>query len=135
LKFNFKFMENKQAQDERTKLKLSTLWIVIMINMVFADILGFVIQFVEGDVISIPGDVGTTMLIAAIVTQIPIWMIFLSRFLKQKLNRTLNMIAAILTAIYVIAGGELAPHYIFIAFVEVACMVYIFRTSLRWRES
>lgn len=125
----------KQDINEKIKLKISTLWIIIMINMIFADILGFAIQFVEGGVISIPGDVKIVMLVAAIVTQIPIWMIFLSRFLEYKKNRIANIIASIFTIIYVVGGGSLEPHYIFIASVEVLCMLYIIRIAWRWPYS
>lgn len=125
----------EKRKNEIVKLKLSTLWIVIMINMIFADILGFVIHFVEGGAVEVPGEVKVTMLIAAIVTQVPIWMIYLARFLKYKINRRLNIAAAAFSMLYVIGGGDLAPHYIFIASVEVLCMVFIIKTAWQWRES
>lgn len=118
---------------DNTKIKLSTLWIVVMINMIFADILGFMIEFVKGGTIPAIENIEQMMLIAAIVTQIPILMIFGARFLKYKINRIFNIIAAILTTIYVIGGGELAPHYIFIAAIEIICMLFIIKIAWQWK--
>lgn len=115
-----------------TKTKLSTLWIVIMVNMIFADILSFMIALETGEKVGLE-NVEKIMLIAAIVTQIPIWMIFLSRFLKYQANRWANIGAAVLTIIYVVGGGSLEPHYIFIAGVEVLCLLLIMKTAWQWR--
>jgi len=69
------------------RAKLSTLWIVVMFNMVFADILGFQMTLMSGNLtpeIQVPA---WGMLIFAIILQIPILMIFLSRILKQTASR------------------------------------------------
>jgi hypothetical protein len=74
------------------------------------------------------------MLIGAIVHQIPIFMVFLSRVLSYSLNRKLNIAAAIFTIIYVIGGGSLLPHYVFIASIEVACMAAIVWVAYKWEK-
>ncbi len=118
-----------------TKSKLSIMWIVVMLNMVFADIFSIMIELVKGGTIDIiGGDVVTTMAIAAVVTNIPILMIFLSRVLKHKLNRILNIIAAALTMIYVIGGASNFPHYIIIASIEVAFLIMIIVSAWKWRK-
>ncbi len=119
-----------------TKVKLSTLWIIIMFNMVFADILSLFIPWMLEELIEFAGDtpISHLMLIGAIIHQIPIFMIFLSRILNYKTNRILNITASIITIIYVIWGGSLFPHYIFIATVEVILMLYIIKISYNWRE-
>lgn len=119
-----------------TNVKLSILWIVIMFNMVFADILSLFIPWMLEGLIEFAGDTPITqlMLIGAIIHQIPIFMIFLSRVLKYKINRILNIIASIITIIYVIWGGSLFPHYIFIASVEVILMLYIIKISYNWKS-
>lgn len=116
------------------KVKLSTLWIVVLINMIFADIFSIMVELVDKDTLNIPGDVKTVMAIAAIVTNIPILMIYFSRILEYKANRIINMIAAVLTIIYVIGGGDTAPHYLIIASIEVIFLILIFVYSLRWRN-
>jgi Sec-independent protein secretion pathway component TatC len=117
------------------KVKLSTLWIVIMLNMIFADILSFMTPgFLEGEKAG-PGGVQITqglLLVFAILLEIPIIMVFLSRVLKYKVNRWVNIIASVITIVWVIAGGSTAPHYIFFAAIEVVCMVVIIVYALRW---
>lgn len=116
------------------KVKLSTLWIVVLINMIFADIFSIMVALVNKDTLNILGDVKTIMAIAAIVTNIPILMIYFSRILEYKANRIINMIAAILTILYIIGGGDTAPHYLIIASIEVIFLIMIFIYSLKWRN-
>lgn len=114
------------------KVKLSTLWIVVMINMIYADIYSIIVELVNKDTLDIPGNVSTIMAIAAIVTNIPILMIYFSRVLKYKLNRPANIIAGILTIIYVVGGGDLSPHYIIVAAIEVILLLVIIVNSWKW---
>jgi hypothetical protein len=87
-----------------TGTKISLLWIVVLFNMIFADILSLFIPGVHENLALFAGDtsISMLMLIGAIVHQIPIFMVFLSRVLKYSLNRKLNIFAAIFTIIYVI---------------------------------
>ncbi|MDR3141917.1 MAG: DUF6326 family protein [Tannerellaceae bacterium] len=115
------------------KAKLSTLWIVVMINMIFADIFTIMVELVHKNTLGErPGDVKMTMAIAAIVTNIPVLMIYFSRTLPYKLNRILNIIAGIFTIIYVVGGGMLTPHYIIIASIEVILLLMIIVKSWKW---
>lgn len=117
------------------KTKLSTLWVVIMLNLIFADILSIMIELVNKNNIEIIGnDVATTMAIAAIITTIPISMIYLSRSLPYHINRIVNILAAFLTIIYVIGGGSFTPHYIIIATIEVALLFVIIFKALKWNN-
>jgi hypothetical protein len=111
-----------------TATRISTLWIVVMFNMAFADIVGFIqpgaLQGVSG-----PGGVPITqglLLVVALLLEIPIAMIFLSRVLKPGVNRWANTAAALLTSVFVVGGGSMElPFYAFFAIVEVACMSWI----------
>ena len=105
-----------------------------MFNMVFADIFSIMVELVTRNTLNIPGNVKTIMAIAAIVTNIPIVMIYLSRVLEYKVNRILNIIAAIFTIIYVIGGGDTAPHYIINATIEVILLIMIIVYSLKWKR-
>lgn len=114
------------------QVRLSTLWIVVMINMIFADIFSIMIELVNRNTLNIPGDVKMVMAIAALVTNVPILMIYLSRVLSFKLNRIVNMIAAVFTMIYVVGGGDFAPHYIIIASIELIALVLIVIHAWKW---
>ncbi len=127
--FNMKIIAIKD-----TKLLLSTLWIVVMINMLKADILSLYIPGVLGELAEFAGETPITQLMlgGAIMMEIPIAMIFLSRILKYKTNRWVNIITGILTIVFIVGGGSLYPHYIFIAAVEVLCLLFIIGIAWRW---
>ena len=115
-----------------TKVKFSTLWIVVMINVAMADIFGFMADLMAGQTapeIQVP-QVG--MLIFAIIMEIPIAMIFLSRVLKYRVNRWANIIASVITIAFVILGGSPKLHYYFFAAVEIVCMLLIIRDAWKW---
>jgi Sec-independent protein secretion pathway component TatC len=120
---------------EDMKVRLSTLWIFVMFNMVFADIVGFMNPGVLEDIMT--GNVGIEitqglLLVFAILLEIPIAMIVLSRVLKYSLNRWANIIAAVITILFVIGGGSTSPSYIFFATIEVLCMLLIIWYAWTW---
>tara|TARA_B100000809_G_scaffold249300_1_gene280406 strand:+ start:5699 stop:6091 length:393 start_codon:yes stop_codon:yes gene_type:complete len=116
-----------------TKTKLSVLWIVVLFNLLFADILSIMVALVNKNTLDdILGEVTTTMAIAAIITNIPILMIYLSRSLDFKINRILNIIAGFITMVFVFGGGSLAPHYIICASIEVMLLILIINTAWKW---
>jgi Sec-independent protein secretion pathway component TatC len=121
---------------EDMKAKLSTLWIVVMFNMVFADILSFMLpDFLEILQTGQAGGVPITqeiLLVFAVFLEIPIVMIILSRVLKVSVNRWANIIAAVITILFVVGGGSTSLHYIFFATIEVACMLLIIWYAWRW---
>ncbi|HSR33282.1 MAG TPA: DUF6326 family protein [Anaerolineae bacterium] len=113
------------------RVRLSTLWIVVMFNMAFADILSFMMELSTGHTPEVQVPQGV-MLVFAILLEIPIAMILLSRVLKYRANRWANIIAALLTIAFVIAGGSTYLHYIFFATVEVVCMALIIWYAWKW---
>jgi hypothetical protein len=118
------------------KVRLSTLWVVVMFNMVFADILSFMKPGVLEEISTgYVGEVQITqelLLVFAILLEIPIAMIFLSRVLEYRINRWANIIAGVITITFVIGGGSTDLHYIFFATVEVVCMLLIIWYSWKW---
>jgi uncharacterized membrane protein YhaH (DUF805 family) len=120
------------------KEKMSLLWIVVMLNMAFADILTFILPGSLQEIMT--GDMGglrptQAMLLAfAALIEIPIVMIVLSRMVKRQINRILNIIASIITIAFVVGGGSATLHYIFFAGMEVACMVLIILMCVTWRK-
>jgi hypothetical protein len=112
--------------DNRTRL--STLWVVVMFNMVFADILTFIKPGALQELWAGQAGVQVTeglLLVFAVLLEIPIAMIFVSRILKPEANRWANTIAAVITTLFVVGGGSIDLHYVFFAAVEVACMALI----------
>ena len=123
-------MSNPDRLD--TRVKLSTLWIVVLLNMLFADIFSIMVELVTKNTLEIPGEVSTVMAIAAIVTNIPILMVYFSRALTHRANRRANIVAGVLTIGYVVGGGDSAPHYLIIASLEVTLLLVIIVSAWRW---
>ena len=122
---------------KNTKTLLSTLWIVVMINMLKADILSLYIPGTLDDLAKFAGETPITQLMlgGAIMMEISIVMIFLSQILKYKANRWANIIVGVLTILFVVGGGSPYPHYIFIATIEVLCLLLIIGIAWKWRNT
>lgn len=124
----------RAANAGRVRETISTLWIVVVLNVAFADILGFLHPGTLRQIMT--GDVGFELtqgllLVFSILLEIPIAMIVLSRVLEPKLNRWANILAAIVTALFVIGGGSSTLSYMFFAAIEIACMLLI--VSYAWK--
>jgi len=121
-----------------TKVLLSTLWIVVMFNMLKADILSLNIPGAADEVARTATSSGASipqlMLGAAVIGQLAIAMIILSRVLKYGINRWVNIIVGIVTIAYIWGGMSSYPHYIFIASVETLCLLLIVWFAARWRN-
>jgi uncharacterized integral membrane protein len=121
-----------------TKALLSTLWIVVMINMLKADILSLFIPGSTDEVARTFASVGASipqlMLGAAIMGQLAIAMIILSRVLKYGINRWANLVVSIVIIAYIWGGMAAYPHYIFIASVETLCLLLIVWFAWTWRN-
>jgi len=118
--------------------RLSTLWVVVMFNMVFADILTFITPGKLQELWAGQAGVHITpglLLVFAILIEIPIAMIFASRVLKPGPNRWANTVAAVITTAFVVGGGSLDLHYVFFASVELACMALIVWSVWTRRDS
>lgn len=126
---------NDKTAPMEMKVKLSTLWIVVMFNMVFADIVGFMNPGALADIMT--GAVGfeitqELLLVFAILLEIPIAMILLSRILGYSANRWANIIAGVITILFVIGGGSAYLSYIFFATIEVVCLLLIIWSAWNW---
>lgn len=121
-----------------TKVLLSTLWIVVMINMLKADILSLFIPGAAEEVARTSTNAGASipqlMLVGAVMGQIGIAMIILSRVLKYGINRWANTVASLVTIAYIWGGAASYPHYIFIASVETLCLLLIIGFAWTWRN-
>jgi hypothetical protein len=121
------------------KTVLSFLWIFVLMNMIYADILntlkpGYLLEIDKvGKTIS-----GETVLFFAVLMEIPIAMILISRLCNRSFNRTINFIASPVTILWVVIpslimnNGNTPLSYIFFASVEVATMLFILYYAWKW---
>lgn len=118
---------------EDVKTKLSTLWIFVMFNMAFADIVGFLNPGVLEQMMAMrpPQEL---LLVFSILLEIPIAMIVLTRLLQLRANRWANIIAGVITILYVTILGNTSVSYIFFATIEVVGMLLIIWSAWKWTE-
>lgn len=121
-----------------TKVLLSTLWVIVMINMLKADILSLFIPGVTDELANFSVSVGASipqlMLFGAVMGNLAIAMIILSRVLKYGINRWVNIVVGIVIIAYIWGGMSSYPHYIFIATVETLCLLLIVWFAWKWRN-
>jgi hypothetical protein len=121
------------------KIKLSALWVTLMLFYIYADILGFYSPGIIEKVVS--GEIGGVqitegfLLVMAIWMAIPSAMVFLSLTLKASANRWVNTIVGIVSMVVLGAtffAGEVSPRYTFQAVVEGMLIVLIVWHAWRW---
>lgn len=96
-----------------------------MFNMLFADIYSIMkVLFTKSEII-LPGNIDVVMSLAALLTNIPILMIYASLNLPKKVNKSTNIIAALFTIIYIIGGSDFSIHYLICGIIEllVLCLI------------
>jgi hypothetical protein len=123
---------NKIATGLDIKVKLSLLWIFVLLNMAYADILSLmdpmspIRKIMNGASMPAGG-----LLAGAILMETGIAMVLLSRVLNYKINRLVNIIVAIINIVAVVIGGQ-GVYYWFFATVEVAAMLLIIGLAWKW---
>ena len=118
------------------KAKLSTLWIFMLLNVSFDDIHGllkpgFLEEIMTGTVNGTQMTEGL-LLLGAVMIEVPIAMVLLSRVLKYRVNRWVNIIAGAMTIALVINNRPAAPDQIFFATIEVVTMLLIVWYAWKW---
>jgi hypothetical protein len=124
-----------------TKILLSTLWIFAILNYLYCDIMGIMDvnllkQYLTGNVNGMEMN-ENFLLGAAILMEIPIAMVLLSRILNYKTNRWANIIAGIIMTLVQIAtllAGTPAKYYIFCSIVEIATTIFVVWRALQWKN-
>ena len=74
----------------------------------------------------------------AIMMEIPMIMIVLSKVLKFKINRILNMVFALIMGIiqiWSLGVGNITLHYTFFSIVEIATCLIIFFYAYKWKNN
>ncbi len=122
-----------------TKALLSTLWLLVMLNILTADVLSLNIPGSEEPLKATSVSTGLAipqlMLFGAVMNELSIVMIILSRVLPRGMNRWVNIIVGIVTIAYIWVGGSSYPHYTFIATVETICLLLILWIAWKWSGS
>ena len=123
---------NKFTTGIDPRVKLSLLWIFVIVNMAYADILSLMdpTSIIRGIMVGAPMPAGG-LLLGAIVMETSIAMVVLSWVLNYKVNRWVTSIIGVFMIWQIIIGGH-GPYYVFFATVEVACIMLIIWFSWKW---
>ena len=127
--------------NKNPKVLLSTLWLFVTVNYMFCDI--FTLFHSESLKQLMSGEMGgmiisqAFLLGFAILMEIVMVMIVLSRFLPYKANRSLNIIIGLLMTF--VQGSTLFTadntlHYIFFSIVEISTTIFIVYYAWNWKE-
>lgn len=113
---------------EPTRIKLAALWMVVMCNIIFADIIGFLHPGTLENMLN--GTVGfpitsEMLLLASVFAALPSLMIFLSLVLPATTLRWLSTLVVLLTSLFVLGGGSATLSYGFFVLVELTSMAIV----------
>jgi hypothetical protein len=121
---------------------LSLLWIFLTVNFIFCDV--FTLMYSEELRKILSGKIGEMeitqefLLTFALIMEIPMLMIILSRVVKRKINRILNVVFSLL--LIIVQAGSLTAddnslHYIFFSIVEISTLIAIVWLAIGWKDT
>jgi hypothetical protein len=121
---------------------LSLLWIFLTVNFIFCDV--FTLMYSEELRKILSGKIGEmeitqeVLLTFALIMEIPMLMIILSRVVKRKINRILNVVFGLL--LIIVQAGSLTAddnslHYIFFSIVEISTLIAIVWLAIGWKDT
>jgi hypothetical protein len=122
------------------KMKLSALWVALMLLYIYADIFKlFVPGEIEKMISGRQGPLPTTqgsLLTASILMMIPAVMVFLSLTLRSKVGRWANIILGVLYTFVNISNliGETWAFYVFYGIAEIVLTFLIVGYAWKWRN-
>ncbi len=119
------------------KIKLSGLWVAVMLLYIYGDLFGFYKPGFMEEVIAgeVPRGSQISLVGAAILMAIPAIMVFLSLTLKAKANRWANIILGIIytgVMLFTMFLPGVWAYYIFLGIVEVVLTVLIVWNAWKW---
>ncbi len=131
---------NRDMTDVERKTVLSTMWIFVLLNMIYADILGMLrpgyLEFLDRMSQQLSGN---AVLLFAVLMEVVIVMVLLSKILNRKANRWAHFAAVPLSILWVVGpslmpslGGATPLSYVFFATVEVVSMLAMLWFAWRW---
>src|SRR5215470_13010358 len=127
------------------KERLSLLWIFVLLNYLYADVIALFEIVGSPNLADAPHLPPWALMASAVLMEIPIAMIVASRLLPFRANRLLNIIAG---CILTLVNGFLTfvppllgwgkppafPEYLFFATIETVCTVVIIWQAWTWSE-
>ena len=123
------------------RIKLSALWVAIMLLYIYADILslfkpGQIEQMIAGKMGPFPVT-QSSLLAGSTLMIVPAVMVFLSLTLKTKVNRWANITTGVLYTFVNISNlvGETWAYYIFFGIVEIAFTLLIVWYAWKWSDN
>ena len=122
------------------KVMLSTLWIFVTLNYLYCDVLGLMDsellkQFLTGSVDGLVID-KTFLFYGAILMEIPIAMVLLSRILTHKINKWANILSAFIKTLAMVMTlfvGSPTGYYTFFAIIEISTTIFIMWYAWTWK--
>ncbi|MHC1787800.1 MAG: DUF6326 family protein [Christensenellales bacterium] len=118
-----------------TREKLSLLWIFVLFNIAYADILSLmdaaspIRNIMAGASLPSGG-----LLAGAGMMETSIIMVLLSRVLSRNANRWANIIMGLINMVCIVTGGH-GAYYLFFASMEVAGILLIIWFALTWPKT
>jgi hypothetical protein len=126
---------NKSTTGIDPKVKLSLLWIFVVLLMVYADIVSLMdpTSAIRERMVGAPMSAGF-LLAGAIVMTISIAMVILSWVLNYKVNRWVTIVIGAFMIQQILAGGH-GLYYVFFETVEVACILLTIWFTWKWKPA
>ena len=133
---------NKTTIAMDRKVLLSTIWIFVAFNYLYCDVVSLMDsqllkQYLTGKVNGMEFSQGF-LLGAAILVEIPIAMVLLSRVLKYRFNRWANIIAGVIMTLVQAASlfaGTPAMYYVFFSVIEITSTILIVWFAWNWHNA
>jgi hypothetical protein len=123
-----------------SKVLLSTLWLFATLNYLYCDVLTLMDPVaLQRELTGVVGTIHMTegfLLGAAILVEIPISMVLLSRVLKYGANRWASIIAGTIMTLVQLSslfvGTAPTLYYLFFSTLEIACTLFIVWYAWKW---
>ena len=131
---NIDLMSSNNKVEIDKKALLSTLWIFVLLNVIFRDLHEFFRAEMIEEIITLTPVSEQVMLIGGIMMEIPILMVLLSRILNYRINRWANIIIGAVTIALIIGLGQKDLDDIFFATIEVIALSAVIWLAVKWRE-
>lgn len=130
------------SENNSIKIKLSILWIFLVLNYLYCDVLTLMDPHVLQQLITGTIDglkmTESFLLAASVLMEIPIALSLISRLTPYGFNRWANIIAGMVMALVqlgsLFVGTGPTSHYLFFSIIEVTTALYIAWTAIKWKN-
>ncbi len=116
---------------------LSALWMFVVFDYLYADLLTLIVNPASYQRAAL-GMSEAVVLSLAVLIEIPIAMVLLSRVLKYRANRWANILAGIestaFVAVTLVGGKPPGLFYVLFSTVEIACTLFIIWYAWKWPD-